>query len=299
VHIHLIDRLWQRDLDAAVLKEFYPSAVGALRYMQSLDQDGDGLPELDADPIPNQFYGAWPWHGLSIYVAGFWLAALGMMERMAHAYGDFTTESLCQDWSRRALQAVEKNLWSGSAYLLYRDGASGKSSDTLLANQMVGQWCSRLHSLPSLYPPEHVRHALETVLAECSQPTEWGLMNAVCPDGALDISGAPLSNGIFTGECIAAAATMAYEGLPDDGMEVARRMMEAIVLRNGAGWELPNLLNTDGKIIHGDDFYQMMIIWALPLALRGEGIREACFPAGLIDRVLKSSTKSVEDRLGR
>lgn len=43
------------------------------------------MPELDADPIPNQFYGAWPWYGVAVNVSGVWLAALGMMKRMVEA----------------------------------------------------------------------------------------------------------------------------------------------------------------------------------------------------------------------
>lgn len=288
VQIHLIDRLWQRDLDFEVLQEFYPSAVKALDYMQSLDEDGDGLPELDADPIPNHFYGAWPWYGLSIYVAGFWLAAVKMMERMSEAYGDLETQALCCDWRDRASQAIENNLWNGSAYLLYSQSATGKVSDSILANQLVGQWCAHLHSMASLYPSEHVERSLQTVLDTCGRATGAGLVNATDIHGNVDRSGAPQSNGIFIGECVSTAATMVYEGRVGEGTEVVRQMMEAIVVRNGAGWELPNLLDADGKVIHGNDFYQMMILWALPLALRREGIREMCAGGNFIDRILRS-----------
>jgi uncharacterized protein (DUF608 family) len=288
VHIHLIDRLWQRNRDPNVLQEFYPSALKALGYMRSLDGDGDGLPELDADPIPNHFYGAWPWYGLSIYVSGFWLAALKMMERMSAACGDVATQSLCLEWSRRASQAVENILWNDSSYLLYRDITTGRFSATILANQLVGQWCARLHSLPSLYPPNHLQQGLQTVLDKCGEVTRVGLLNAADVHGKLDHSGTPQSDGIFTGECLSAAATIIYEGRANDGIEMARRMMEAIVVQSRAGWEMPNLLNSDGKIIHGNDFYQMMIVWALPLALRGEGISEICVEGSWIDRILKS-----------
>jgi hypothetical protein len=56
-----------------------------LEFLSNWDRDGDGLPELDADPIPNQFYGAWPWYGVAVNVSGVWLAALGMMKRMVEA----------------------------------------------------------------------------------------------------------------------------------------------------------------------------------------------------------------------
>jgi hypothetical protein len=65
-------------------------------------------------------------------------------------------------------------------------------------------------------------------------------------------------------------------------------MMSAIVLNDGAVWELPNILDAGGHVIHGVDFYQMMILWALPLALDGQDIAEACAD-GIVSRVLKAA----------
>jgi uncharacterized protein (DUF608 family) len=288
VHIHLIDRLWQRNRDDYILQEFYRSALSALDYMQSLDQDGDGLPELDADPVPNQFYGAWPWHGVSIYVAGFWIASIRMMERMAESCGDRATLERCRQWGKQASDTVEQMLWDGWSYLLYRESKTARHSNTVLANQLVGQWCARLHSLEAIYPSDHISDSLQTVFDLCSRRTRAGLLNSADRRGNPDVTGIPHSNGIFTGECIAVGATMAYESRAQDGMEIVRRMMEQIVVQEDAGWDLPNILNAEGKIIHGTDFYQMMILWSLPLALNGQGIHEACSKGTLVDRILES-----------
>jgi uncharacterized protein (DUF608 family) len=290
VHIHLIDRLWQRDGDLRILEEFYPSARRALAYMQQLAEgQQSGLPKLDADPLPNQFYGDWPWYGLSIHVGGFWLGAISMMARMASAIGDSETEARCQDWSRRASHAVEETLWDRGAYLLYREPESERQSDSLLANQLVGQWCSRLHGLERLTPEDRARQTLESVLLSCGSLTAAGLLNAAKRNGGTEESGGRQSSGIFTGECLVTASTLIYEGRREVGLEIARRLMDAIVRANGAGWELPNILDAEGKILHGDDFYQMMILWSLPLALHGQGIREASTPGNLISRILASS----------
>lgn len=289
VHIHLIDRLWQRDRDARILQEFYPSARKALEYMRQLVQNElDGLPKLDADPIPNQFYGDWPWYGLSIYVAGFWLAALRMMERMATAMGDKETADGCRDWYKRAQDSLEENAWGAGSYWLYRETAGARRSDTVLANQLVGQWSCRLHSLGPMTPEDHTQEVLKTVLNTCGSLTGAGLLNAAKRDGTRDDSGGRQSSGIFTGECLATACTLIYEGRKEDGLEIARRMMDAIVVKDAAGWELPNILDADGTVLHGDDFYQMMMLWSLPLALRGHGIREATAPGNLVNRILAS-----------
>lgn len=292
VHIQLIDRLWQRTQDPAILHEFYPSAQKALNFMRTLDRNHDGLPELDADPIPNQFYGAWPWFGVAVHVGGFWLASLQMMERMAEAMNDNATAHDCHSWIRKAQFTLETELWNGDAYLLYRDRQGERSSDTILANQLAGEWCARLHDLPPTFPRERVSAVLNKVEATCVQASSHGAVNAMRPDGSFDHSATPHSDGIFTGECLCLAATFVYENRSRQGMEIAERMMRTIVLQEGAGWELPNILNTEGKVIHGNDFYQMMILWSLPLALNGDGIRKACSAGRFLDRILKAAGNS-------
>lgn len=289
VHIQLIDRLWQRTQSSATLDEFYPSAAKALEFMGTLDRNDDGLPELDADPIPNQFYGAWPWYGVAVHVAGFWLAALLMMERMAKARGDSDTQDHCHRWIEKARHTLEAELWHEKSYLLYHDRTGHRRSETILANQFAGQWCTHLHSLPGAFPKDHVSVALSTVKDTCQAATSHGAINAVQPDGSADHSASPHSDGIFTGECLCLAATMVYEGRSSEGQKIAERLMRAIVLKNGAGWELPNILDVEGRAIHGNDFYQLMILWALPMALKNEGIHETCSDGGFMHRILQAA----------
>jgi len=289
VHIHLIDRLWQRTQDEGILREFYSSASQALGFMGTLDRNGDGLPELDADPIPNQYYGAWPWYGVAVHVSGFWLAALLMMERMAGAVGDGATRHHCRLWLDKARKTLEIELGSGDSYLLYRDRAGQRISDTVLANQLAGQWCTHLHSLPGAFPAERVPAVLDKIEATCVQATRHGAINSARPGGSLDHTATPHSDGIFTGECLCLAATLAYENRRQRAEEVAERMMRAIIVQDGVGWELPNILDVNGRAIHGDDFYQLMILWSLPLAFEGQGIREACSSGGFVDRIVAAA----------
>jgi uncharacterized protein (DUF608 family) len=289
VHIQLIDRLWQRDRDAEILREFYPSALKALTFLEQWDHDGDGLPELDSDPIPNQFYGAWPWYGVAVHVSGFWIAALGMMERMATASGDTATAAHVLKWRAKAQTSLEAKLWNGNSYFLFHDLPTNKQSDTIMANQLAGQWCTRLHGLPGVFPEPRIASTLATIESTCVKATRHGALNSVRPDGTLDHAAPPHSDGIFTGECLCLAATLIYEGRKPAGEQIAERLMNAIVLQDGVGWELPNILNRDGHVLHGVDFYQMMILWALPLALEGQDIAGSCATEGFVGRILTAA----------
>ena len=288
VHIHLIDRLWQRDRNQAVLEEFYPSAVQALEFLRSCDRDGDGLPELDADPVPNQFYGAWPWYGVAVHVSGFWLSALRMMERMAESAHDTATLERCRTWRSKAQASLEEKLWSDTHYLVFHDPMTGSKSRTVLANQLAGQWSTHLHGLPGAFPSERVGKTLAKIEASCIPATAHGALNSTRPDGSADHTAPPHSDGIFTGECLCLAATLAYEH-QSIGLEIAGRLMSTIVLQDGAGWEMPNILDKQGRVLHGNDFYQMMILWALPLALDGESIAKTCATGGFVDRILAAA----------
>src|SRR5262249_23107012 len=142
-------------------------AVAALKFLKQWDVDEDGLPELDADPIPNQFYGAWPWYGQAVHVSGYWIAALAMMERMAEGSGDHATLDYARKWRATAQKSLDEKLWNGSNYLLFADSTTKKRSDTILANQLAGQWCTRLHGLPGAFPGERVAQSLKTIESTC------------------------------------------------------------------------------------------------------------------------------------
>jgi uncharacterized protein (DUF608 family) len=81
---------------------------------------------------------------------------------------------------------------------------------------------------------------------------------------------------MFTGEAILVAATLLWEGASDDGLDLAESVMHNLVIRQGRAWDPPNEINPDsGKPTFGTDFYQMMVLWFLPLALDKQTLGEA------------------------
>ncbi len=289
VHVHLIDRLWQRNLSKQVLEEFYPSAKRAIEYGKGLDHDGDGLLDLEPDPVPNQFYGAWFWYGTATHVNGFWLSAVAMLERMAEAMGDAATAGEYRALRQKGSRSIEEKLWSGESYLLYNDPASKRGSDTVLANQLAGEWCGRLHGLSAVFPTDRVKQTLETVKRLCIPLTEAGILNSARLDGSVDVTGSPQSDGIFAGECMCVAATLAYNDDAATALEITRRLFTAIVVQNRCEWDMPNSLDASGRIVHGTDFYQDMILWGLPLALAGLDIHGVCSGGRIVERVLRAA----------
>ncbi len=290
VYVDLVDRLWQRDHDDLVLAEFYPVIKKAIEYLITLDRDGDGLLDLEPEPTGNQFYGAWPWHGTSPYVAGFWLASLRMAHRMAETMNDPSFSRTCQLFIERGSQSLEEKLWNGMYYFLYNDPENGLRSDTILSDQLAGQWISFLHGLDPVFPTSHVEKVFEILKRMTISPTRFGLLNAICPDGSIDTTGGTHSKHVFPGENLVVAMTAFYSGNRKMGEEISERVMENIVIRQHAAWDMPNMIEPEeGKITHGTDFYQMMIQWGLPLAYRNQDISAACQEGGLVKQIIRAA----------
>lgn len=292
VYADLVDRLWLCHRDDRVLSEFYPVVKKGIEYLATLDRDCDGLLDLDPEPCGNQFYGAWAWHGASPYVAGFWMAALAIAERMARAVNDPAFAHTCRIYCDMASQTLESKLWNGESYLLFNDPNTGRRCDTILSNQLAGQWIAQLHGLPPVFPDGHAQTVLETVARLAIPPTAVGMLNAVTPEGTIDPDNEQ-SREIFPGENLVVAMTMMYAGDRLLGMEVAHRVVENMILRQRAAWDLPNRVDpADGKVTYGTDFYQQMILWGLPMALEGQTLQEFTAPGGLADRILRAATSN-------
>ncbi|MCL5105424.1 MAG: GH116 family glycosyl hydrolase [Armatimonadetes bacterium] len=288
--VDLVHRLWLRDKDEAVLREFYPAAKKAMEFNLTLDRDCDGLLDCDPWPCANQFYGDWHWEGAATHCNGYWLAALKMTERMAEAFGDTAFAHVCRTWFDRGAKSLEEKLWNGEYYLLWHDTATGKKCDTILSNQLSGQYLAGLHGLGDVFPKSRVKATLETMKKRVVGLSKYGVRNAIKPDGTVDHDGKLQSTGIFTGETICLAATFAYAGDKKAAEECAFKLMDNLIFGQHVEWDLPNNVDPEtGKVTYGTDFYQFMVQWALPPALSGQSIDEFCASGGLVDRIMRAA----------
>ncbi|MGH9665732.1 MAG: GH116 family glycosyl hydrolase, partial [Bryobacteraceae bacterium] len=116
----MVLRLYRRTGDRGQLAHFYDAARRAIRYQYALDDDGCGLVHDQSHAIPpaywpaNQFYDIWPWHGVSAYVGGTWLATLSAGKALAEAISDAAFASECDARLSKARQQYERLLWTGS-----------------------------------------------------------------------------------------------------------------------------------------------------------------------------------------
>jgi len=297
-YAQMVCRLHLRTGDKRQLLRFYDSVKRGIRYQYTLDDDGCGL--VDEQPHvrqgedwpANQFYDIWPWQGASSYVAGTWLATLAAGCAMAGLAADAEFAAECADRLRRAQKAFEERLWNGSYYRLWNDVRQGAKSEVCLANQLMAHWCTRILGLDDVLPREHVGAALDAIERLNMQATAYGLINGMNPDGKPYEYGlrqkGDHSRNIFVGENLCAAMTFLYEKRRDTGLEIARRMYEAMAVKTRSPWNQRCLINGEtGLPEWGDDYYSNLAIWAVPMALRGETISQ--FARGFAEKMITAA----------
>jgi non-lysosomal glucosylceramidase len=298
-YVQTVYRYYCRTGDEAFLRRFFPSVKDAIYFAKGLDTDADGLvnehphaPQGEDWPA-NQFYDIWPWHGTSAYVAGIWLATLKIAEDMAKKVGDMAFAKDCRVWFDQGRRAFEEKLWNGRYYRLYNDPEGKRVSEVCLANQLMGEWCTRIVGLDGIFLSEHAMSALDSVEALNFKATDCGIVNGCLPDGKRDTSGKTHSSEIFVGESICVAMTMIYAGRTETGLEIVRRIYESIALRHRTPWNQYCLISAeDGGPVWGSDYYSNLVIWAFPMALKGETIQTFSSAESLIGKILQAGRKT-------
>ena len=248
----------------ALIREVWPTVDDVMTQLSAKDRDGDGLPEHDG--LPDQTYDTWPMRGPSAYGGSLWLAALAAAEAMARRLGDPESARRWEGWFERAQVAFDVRLWRDGHYA-YDDG-HGPSSDSIMADQLAGQWYADATGLGDLLPRDRVDAALRTIHAMNVlgyQGGRMGAVNGMRPDGTVDGS-SEQSAEVWVGTAYALAAFMIGRGLVEQGWETARGVA-AVTYERGLWYRTPEAYDADGNF-RAAIYLRPLAIWAIEEALR-------------------------------
>jgi uncharacterized protein (DUF608 family) len=312
-YVDMFDRYWQCTGDNEVLKEFYPSIKKAVIYTINLRPGADGIisvPTGNRNPTqPHAKPGGgldWfegnGWFGMTPHVGGIHLAMLAMAERMAKQMNDEEFARQCHDWISQGSHALESKLWTGDYYLAYFDPENKLKSDLVFGYQLDGDWMAKYHGLAGVFQADRAEMTLKKIKQTCVAINRYGAANFARPSASpanprdFAASGEGLgpgegygAHGYFPPEVYMLGATYMYAGDKETGAEIVRTCLEGISVAEGYTWTQPNVVSGDtGKVIYGSDYYQNMMLWAVPAALDGHDIRKATAKGTLIDRVLRA-----------
>jgi len=303
-YIVMADRYWRIAGEAAILPELWESLKRANDFSLNL-RPAFGPAQVLAMPQPGTdkyvlgdtewFEAPEPgWKGFVTHAGGVRLAQVQLMRRMAQAMGDADYAAACDRWLEAGAQALETQLWNGSYYLNFNDPDTGARSDLVFGYQLDGQWISDWHGAERVFPAERARAVLEVLRGANCALSNSGATNYANPDGTPAKVGGYGTYSYFHAELYMLAMTYMYHGEREFGLDLLRRCLTT-VMRRGYLWDWPNMVRGDsdtGERAFGADYYQNLMLWAVPAALAGESMEGPARGDGLAARVVRAAQSS-------
>ena len=243
IYIHLVNRIWEVTGDDGILEEFYGSIKAQINFLKLVDQDGDGLVDVWGN---SQYYDAWPtMSGAAIHIAGYWLATLRVVERMAEKMGD-------RDLRRRTVgpgMNGAASRWRRSCGMSQPDhtccsitppAASGRTP--CYRTSLLGSGSPKCTVCPSIFADSRVDRVLETIWGLNVASTPYGVRTGLHPDGATDRSGYYSSLMVPSYSSLVPAMLMINSGDEERGVELMHRVWRHLVIDLPMAWDMPVML---------------------------------------------------------
>ena len=300
-YIVMADRYWRTSGDSDFLPAFWDSLKQCNDFALALrpaygDSQVVAMPEpgTDTEGLGDTEWFEAPepgWKGYVTHAGGIRLAQVAIMRRMALAMDDSEYVAKCDDWLAAGGKALEDILWNETCYWNFREPDTGTESDLVFGYQLDGHWITSWHGVDAVFPADRVSVTLQTIRDVNCRLSQSGAVNYANPDGTVAQVGGYGPYSYFPPELFMLAMTYMYEGSRDFGTELLRRCLANIV-RWGYVWDFPNTTRGDadtGQRTFGADYYQNLMLWAVPAALAGGDMTELQGAGGLVQRMLDAA----------
>nr|7W2V_A Chain A, Glucosylceramidase [Thermoanaerobacterium xylanolyticum LX-11] len=247
--------------DKEFLKYTWKSVKTALDKLKEMDKDNDGIP--DNEGIPDQTYDTWSMKGTSAYCGSLWLAALKAAQEIGKVLKDNEAYIKYNEWYKIAQQNFEKELWNGE---YYNFDTESDHKDSIMADQLAGQWYADILRLGDILPKDHVQKALKKIYEFNVMKFENGKMGAVNgmrPDGIVDESDIQAQE-VWTGVTYALASFMKYRGMTEEAYNTAYGVYKMTYDKSGKGYwfRTPEAWTKDGNYA-ASMYMRPLSIWSM------------------------------------
>lgn len=247
------------DLD--FLRYNYAGVKQAMEYLRQFDHDGDGM--IENEGYPDQTYDTWVTRGASAYSGGLYLAALRATEQIARALGDTSTSSQYHSLFARAQAAYIKTLWNGT-YFNYDSGSSYR--DSIMADQLAGQWYANLTGLGDLVPANMRVSALKKIFEFNVMKFgggDMGALNGIAADGRVLTDNEQIQE-VWVGTTFGLCAEMVAEGLEREAFSTAKGIYDVVYEKKGYWFRTPEAWGTNG-MYRASMYMRPAAIWSMEM----------------------------------
>ena len=216
--------------------------------------------------------------GLNSYIGSLWLAALRAAEEMSRQLDDDVSTKRFRSLFDRGSQAYDTALFNGEYYVqLLSDAESAELQwgPGCLSDQLIGQWWAHQLDLGSLFPADHVRTALRSIVRHnlrrgfhdlqhgfrsFADGDDHGLVLCSWPQGGRPAVPIRYADEVWTGVEYQVAAHCLREGLEPE----ARSILDGLWSRYDGSRRNPY-----NEIECGDHYVRAMAGWSVLEAVTG------------------------------
>jgi non-lysosomal glucosylceramidase len=262
--------------DSSFLQRNWPRIKKALLFSIAQDGNDDGL-------IENSQHNTYDinFEGPNTFVGSLYLAALRAGEEMAKEMGD-------QDFARRCRKIFEsgsrltvERLWDGEYFIQLVDlqkHPKDQYGKGCLSDQLFGQGWAHQLGLGYIYPPQHVKKALQSVWKynwaadvgpynAAHKPERWfarpgepGLLTCTWPKSQYLAEGVRYREEVWTGIEYQVAGHMVAEGMLTEALAICHGIQQRYE---------PAKHNPFNEIECGDHYARALASWGVYTALCG------------------------------
>ena len=253
------------DLD--FLRYNYADVKQAMEYLRQFDH-GEGL--IENEGYPDQTYDTWVTRGVSAYSGGLYLAALRATEEISRALGDSSTSSQYHSLFEKARDTYIKKLWNGS-YFNYDSGSPYR--DSIMADQLAGQWYANLTGLGDLVPANMRVSALKKIFEFNVMKFgggDMGALNGMAADGRVLTDNEQIQE-VWVGTTFGLCGEMVAEGLQQEAFSTAKGIYDVVYEKKGYWFRTPEAWGTSG-MYRASMYMRPAAIWSMEMmAPKGSG----------------------------
>jgi len=251
--------------DRELLWSCWDSVRKALAYVAKFDYDMDGV--IENEGFPDQTYDTWSAVGCSAYSGGLWLAALAAGAAISRVLGNSQFAQRYEQTLLKGRRSYFCKLWNDQGGYFNYDNSRNPRYDSVMADQMCGQWYSRACGLPPIVPEKNARSALRMVYEYnvlAFRDGELGAVNGMRPDKTVD-TGSLQSVEVWTGTTFGLSAAMLGEGLVDEAFDTAWGIVNTTYEVKGYHFQTPEAWNSQAQY-RALSYMRPLAIWGIQWA---------------------------------
>ncbi|HVO59323.1 MAG TPA: non-lysosomal glucosylceramidase [Terriglobales bacterium] len=247
--------------DVTFLRYAWKAVQQAMEQLGKYDTNGNGL--IENGGFPDQTYDDWIARGESAYSGGLYVAAVRATAEMARVLGDRNAKSKYDALFSKAKEAYVKDLWNGT-YFDYDQGSP--YHDSIMAEQLAGQWYATITGLGDFVPREMQATALQQVFEYNVMKFangEEGAINGISKDGEL-LHGNNQVEEVWAGTTFGVASHMLSLGMRDQAFHAAKGIYNVVWRDRGYFFRTPEAYNIDG-LYRASMYMRPPAIWAMEM----------------------------------